>query len=105
MITFEEFKKIDLRVAKIIEAEKVPNSQNLLKLRVDLGQETRQIIAGIQQFYQPEGLIGKEVIVVVNLESKSFLGLESQGMILAADDNGPVLLTPEKEVLPGAKIR
>ena len=107
MINFEEFQKIDLRVGKIIEAERVDGSEKLLKLLVDLGLEIgqRQIIAGIQQFYASEDLVGREIAVVVNLEPRVLCGLESQGMLLAANDNGPVLLTPDKEVAPGVKIR
>ncbi len=107
MISFEEFKKIDLRVAKVITAERVEGSKNLLKLQIDLGEEQRQIIAGIAQFYQPEDLIGREIIVIVNLEPKVVFGLESQGMLLAAEDKNqkkPVLLMPDKEVPPGTKI-
>ena len=107
MINFEEFQKVDLRVGKILEAEKVDGSEKLLKLQVDLGLEIgqRQIIAGIQQFYAPEDLLGRGIVVVVNLEPRVLRGLESQGMLLAANDNGPVLLMPDKEVSPGVKIR
>ena len=105
-ISFEEFQKIDLRVGKIIEAEKIASSEKLLKLKVDFGGEKRQLVAGIAKFYQPEDLIGKEIVVVVNLEPKNLMGIESQGMLLAADDKGkPVLLRPDKEVLPGSKIK
>jgi methionine--tRNA ligase beta chain len=106
MISFEDFQKIDLRVAKIIKAEKIEGSEKLLKLEVNLGKEVRQIVAGIAKFYQPEDLIGKEIVVVVNLESKKLMGIESQGMLLAAEKDGkPVILIPEKEVPPGTKIR
>ncbi len=107
MISFDEFQKIDLRVGAIIAAEKVEGSDKLLKLQVDLGPEIgyRQIIAGLAQFYQPEEIIGKQIIVVVNLEPKVFKGLESQGMLLAVGDDEPVLLSPNKEVLLGAKAR
>ena len=107
MISFEEFKKLDLRVAKVIEAEGVKDSKNLLRLKIDLGEEKRQIIAGISQYYQPENLIGKEIVVIVNLEPKTLLGLKSHGMLLAAEDENqkePVLLIPDKEVPPGTKI-
>lgn len=105
MINFDDFKKLDLRVAKVIEAEKVENSEKLLKLKVDLGEEERQIIAGIQKHYNPSDLIGKEIIIVANLEPKTIFNLESQGMLLAAsskDDLG--LLGPDKELPPGSKI-
>lgn len=105
-IKFEDFQKIDLRVGKIIEAERVKNSEKLLKLIVDLGSEKRQLVAGIGKFYSPESLIGKEVVVVFNLEPKKIMGIESQGMLLAADIGGkPIILVPEKEVPPGTKIK
>lgn len=103
-INFEEFKKIDLRIAKILEAERVEGSDKLLKLQVDLGAEQRQIIAGIGKSYEPESLIGSEIAIVANLEPRQLMGLESQGMLLATSDGQPVLLRPEKEVLPGATI-
>jgi len=105
-INFEEFQKIDLRIAKVISAEKVKDSEKLLKLEIDIGKEKRQIIAGISKFYEPKELIGREIVVVVNLEPRTLMGLESQGMVLAASDEGrSILLKPDKEVLPGTKIR
>ena len=105
-ISFEEFKKVELRVAKIISAERMEGSEKLLKLKVELGGEERQIIAGIGKSYEPENLIGKEIALVANLESRILMGVESQGMILcASDENGPILMCPEKEVLPGAEIK
>jgi methionine--tRNA ligase beta chain len=105
-INFEEFQKIDLRVAKIINAEKIEGSEKLLKLEVDLGGERRQIVAGIGKFYNPEDLISKEIVVVANLEPKHLMGIESQGMLLAADSNGePIILVPQKDALPGSKIK
>ncbi len=106
MISFEDFQKIDLRVAKIIEAKRVEGSEKLLKLIVDLGNEKRQLVAGIAKYYRPEDLIGKEIVVVANLEPKKIMGIESQGMLLAANLNGePVILIPEKEVPPGTKVK
>jgi methionine--tRNA ligase beta chain len=105
MISFEEFKKIDLRVARVLEAESMENSEKLLKLKIDIGGEERQLLAGIKQFYNPKDLPGREIVVVANLESKKIMGLESQGMLLAASDEGkPVLLLPENEVPPGTRI-
>jgi len=104
-IAFDDFKKIDLRIGKILKAEKIEKSEKLLKLVVDLGKEKRQLVAGIGKFYKPEDLIGKEIVVVANLEPKRFMGVESQGMLLAADEDGePIILVPEKEVSPGTKI-
>ena len=105
MINFDEFKKVDLRVAKIISAEAVEGSEKLLKLQVDLGEEKRQIVAGIAKQYKPEELIGREIVVVANLEPRVLFGLESQGMLLAAGgSDGPVLLRPDRDVLPGARV-
>ena len=105
-INFEEFQKIELKVAKVIQAERIEESEKLLKLQIDLGGEKRQIVAGVAKFYQPENLVGKEIVVVANLEPRMIFGLESQGMLLAADVNGKsVLLKPEEEVPPGTKIR
>ncbi len=105
MITFDDFKKLDLRVAKIIEAEIVEGSEKLLKLKVSLGDEERQIIAGIKKYYDPSDLIGKEIIIVANLEPRTIFNLESQGMLLAASQEGKLaLLRPDKEILPGSKI-
>ena len=96
---------MDLRVGKIIEAERVEGADKLLKLKVDLGEEERQLVAGIAKFYQPENLIGRELIVVANLEPKTLMGIESQGMLLAASVEGrPVILEPDEEVPPGTKI-
>lgn len=116
MINFQDFKNIDLRVAEILQAERVEGSDKLLKLQINLGpinldaeaeKEERQIIAGIGKSYQPEDLIGKEIIVIVNLEPKIIFGLESQGMLLAAEDGNtdePILLVPDKFTSPGSKI-
>lgn len=106
MINFEDFKKLDLRVAKIFEAERVEGSEKLLRLQVSLGEENKQIIAGIGKNYSPEDLIDREIVVVANLEPRKLMGLESQGMLLAAsDEGGPVILMPDKEVPPGTGIR
>jgi methionine--tRNA ligase beta chain len=106
MITFDDFKKIELKIAKIIEAEEVPGAEKLLKLQIDLGSEKRQIVAGIKKSYQAKDLIGREIVVVVNLEPRMVMGIESNGMLLAAaDDTGPVLLGPYKDVVPGSGIK
>lgn len=87
MISIDEFRKINLRVAKVLSAERVPKSEKLLKLQVSLGTEQRQLIAGIAQHYKPENLIGKKIVVVSNLAPAKLMGQESQGMLLAASDN------------------
>lgn len=105
IIDFNQFEKIDLRVGKIIEVEKVEGSDKLVKLQIDLGDEKRQILAGIGKSYSPEELLNKSVAVVVNLEPKIMLGLESKGMVLAVKDNNNLsVLVPEKEIVPGSKI-
>lgn len=105
MINFEDFVKIDLRVGKIIEVEKVEGSSKIVKTTVDLGEENRQILAGIGKFYSPEELINKIVIVVANLSPKKIMGMDSEGMILAVkDDNNLSLLGVDKEIKIGSKI-
>ena len=111
-ISFEDFKKIEIKVGKIISAERIEGSDKLLKLEVDSGLSEagesikRQIIAGIAQFYAPESLIGKECPFAYNLAPRVLKGLESQGMILCpSGESGPVLLHPDKEVPPGAIIK
>lgn len=105
MINFEDFVKIDLRIGKIIEAEKVEGSSKIIKTTVDLGEENRQILAGIGKFYTPEELINKIVIVVANLSPKKIMGMDSEGMILAVkDDNNLSLLGVDKEIKIGSKI-
>ncbi|OGF82955.1 methionine--tRNA ligase subunit beta [Candidatus Giovannonibacteria bacterium RIFCSPLOWO2_01_FULL_46_13] len=112
-ISYDEFKKVDLRVAKILVAERIEGSDKLLRLEVSVGEDpstgsgqARQIIAGIGKVYPPETLVGREIIIVANLEPRKLMGLESQGMLLAADDNGsPTLLTPFGEVPPGSIVK
>lgn len=108
MINFDDFKKIDLQVGTIIEAEAVSGSEKLLRLVVDLGIEERQIVAGIGQSYDPEKLIGTQVTIVANMEPKTLMGLKSQGMVLATDSEqeGRIsLLMPSEPVPDGAKLR
>jgi tRNA-binding protein len=107
LIDINDFAKVDLRVGVVKHAEKVPGSKKLIRLIVDLGVEERQILAGLAEFYNPNQLIGKYVIVVANLKPKKMMGLESQGMILAAGcgpDEKPVILTTLEPVKPGTKI-
>lgn len=106
-ITYEDFKKIDLRTAKILEAVRVEGSDKLVKLQIDVGElGKRQLVAGIGTVYEPEILVGKQIVIVANLEPRKLMGHESQGMLLAAsDEDGPVLLCPESEVIPGTGIK
>ncbi|UXD21559.1 methionyl-tRNA synthetase [Ignicoccus pacificus DSM 13166] len=107
-VDFQTFSKIDLRVGKIIEAEDVPNSRKLIKVIVDLGPlGKRQILSGIKKWYRPEELVGKTVVVVANLKPKKMANLESQGMILMAEEKEgekPVFIAPIEPVAPGSKI-
>ena len=117
-INFEEFKKVDLRVGTVLEASRVEGSEKLLKLIIDLGaapieegkpldpsRGKRQIISGIGKSYAPETLIGKQIVLVVNLEPRMMMGLESQGMVLAASGtDGLSLLFPDKPLPPGVQI-
>jgi methionyl-tRNA synthetase len=105
-ITIEDFGKLDLRVARILEASEIEGADRLLKLQIDLGGETRQLVAGIKKSYQPDALVGKHIVVVANLKPAKLRGVESQGMLLAAStDDGPVLATFEKEVAPGSRVK
>lgn len=106
-ITFEDFAKLELKVARVVSAEKVDGADKLLKLTVDLGGEERTLAAGIAKYYAPEELVGKKVIVLVNLEPRTIRGVESQGMMLAAsteDKSEVVLLTVDKNVPEGSGV-
>jgi len=105
-ISFSDFKKLELKIGTITTAERVEKSKKLLKLVVDFGDKKQQIIAGIGKICAPEELVGNQYPFIINLESRMLMGLESQGMLLAASDRdeNPVLLKPEKEVLPGTTI-
>jgi methionine--tRNA ligase beta chain len=104
-VSFDEFRKLDLRVAEIIAVEKVKGSKKLLKIKIDLGGEQRQIAAGLAEFYQPDELVGGQIIVVANLEPRKLMGIESQAMLLAADNFGrPILLRPEERTATGARV-
>jgi methionyl-tRNA synthetase len=106
LITIDDFMKVKLRTAVVVEAEKVKKSKKLIKLMVDLGNEKRQILAGIAEHYEPEDLIGKTIIVVANLQPAKLMGLESQGMMLAAstEDGKLCFITPEKKIGKGAEV-
>lgn len=107
MIDIDEFKKIEIRIGKVISAEKVPGADKLIKFIFDLGDSRRQIMAGIGEFFNdPLILIGKEMPVLVNITKRKLRGYDSEGMIIAADVDGrPVLLYPETEVPPGSIVR
>lgn len=107
MITYDDFQKLDLRIARILKAERVEGSEKLVKLQLDVGDMgERQIVAGIGVVYTPEILVGKQIVIVANLEPRKLMGQESQGMLLAASDEmGPVLIVPESEVKAGGNIK
>ena len=105
-ISYNDFLKLDLRVAKILTAEKIPGKSRILKGIIDLGSEKRDVIIGGAEFFEPDEMIGKTVIVVANLESKKLAGVESNAMLLAADVNDkPYWLTVSEDVPIGTKIK
>jgi methionyl-tRNA synthetase len=107
-MTIQEFQNVELRIGTILSAERIEGSDKLLKLQVDLGESgPRQVVAGIGKAYDPEGLVGTQIVVVANLEPRSLMGMESRGMLLAATDEegNPCLLTVGKKISPGTKIR
>jgi len=106
MISFQDFQKLDIRIGEITSADKVEGTDKLIKMDIDFGSEQRQVVAGIAEAYSPEDLVGKKIPVLLNLEPRKIRGIDSQGMILAADEAGnPVLLHPDREVSPGSIIR
>ncbi len=105
-ISFAEFQKFDMRVGKVVEANQIPGSRNLIRMIIDFGKEKRQAVAGLLQWYEPENLIGKKYAFILNLQRRKFMGVESQCMILAAeDDKGNVVcLQPEKDIAVGSEV-
>ena len=105
LVSIADFKKLDLRVARVLEARAHPNADKLILLKVDVGDQQKQIIAGLKQWYAPESLVGRLIIVVNNLQPAMLRGEESNGMLLAATSGDQVIfLTPERDALPGSKI-
>jgi methionyl-tRNA synthetase len=106
-ITIDDFMKIDLRVAKVLAAEKVPNSRKLVKMTIDVGTEQRTLVAGIAESYEPEQLVGRTIVMVFNLKPAKLMGIESNGMVLAASPDGgkPTLVTFDQAVPPGVRVR
>ena len=106
LIALTEFQKIALRVGTILSAESHPNADRLLVLQVDLGGETRQVVAGIKGAYQAQDVIGKQVVVVANLQPATIRGIESQGMVLASQDStGLALLVPDRPLQAGSQVK
>ncbi|MEI6400526.1 MAG: methionine--tRNA ligase [bacterium] len=107
MISIDDIKKLDMRLGKVLVAEAVPDSDKLIRFELDFGEEQpRQILSAIREWYtEPEALVGKMMLFVINLEPRMIRGLESQGMLLAVGEEKPVFLIPEESVTPGSKVR
>lgn len=105
-ISFEEFQKLDFRIGKILEANQIPGSRNLIRMIVDFETEKRQAVAGLLQYYKPESLVGRKCAFILNLQKRKMMGVESQCMILAAEDDkgNVVVLQPERDIAEGSKI-
>jgi methionyl-tRNA synthetase len=106
MVTIEDFAKVEIKIGKVIEAKRVEGSNKLIVIKVDTGEE-RQIVAGIGKAYSPEELMGKSIVVVTNLQPAKLMGVESQGMLLAASDaEGKLaILTTDKEIKEGSRVK
>lgn len=105
MIGIEDFAKVELRIAKILACEEIPKSKKLYKLTLDVGGNQRTVCSGIKEYYKPEELVGKNVVLVANLKPATLCGVESHGMILAAEDNGKVKVLFADDVASGSKVR
>ena len=108
MITIDDFKKVEIKIGEIVSVENIDGSDKLLKLKVNFGTEERQVLSGIKAYFpDPQALVGKRCPFVTNLAPRMMMGLESQGMLLAASegDGLPVLLVPEREIAPGSSVR
>jgi len=105
-IPFDEFQKLDLRIGKILEANQIPGSRNLIRMIVDFGTEKRQAVAGLLQWYKPEQLVNKKCAFILNLQRRKMMGVESQCMVFAAEDDkgNVVVLQPERDIAEGSKI-
>ncbi|MEI6660248.1 MAG: methionine--tRNA ligase [bacterium] len=114
-VTYEEFKKMDIRVGRVVSVESIEGADKLLKFQIDFGDKDtegngvfRQIVSGLKEFYPDyDKLVGKQLLYILNLEPRTIKGVESQGMLLAVDgkEGNPVFLVPEVEVEPGSKVR
>ncbi|MBP6911705.1 MAG: methionine--tRNA ligase [Candidatus Pacebacteria bacterium] len=106
-ITYSEFTKLDMRLGRVVVAEALPDSDKLIRFEIDFGEEkTRQILSAIREWYiEPETLVGKTMLFVVNLEPRTIRGFESRGMLMAVGEDKPIFLVPEEGIAPGAKVR
>jgi len=105
MLKFEDFTKLEMQIGTIIKAERVPDTDKLIKVIIDLGNEKRQVVAGFGHLHKPEDLIGKQVPVAVNIEKAVIRGVESNGVFIALDDDKATLLTPQEKVPNGTKLK
>ena len=106
MINIKQFAEIELKTARVLSAERVPETDKLVQLRVDVGDEERSLVAGIAAVYEPEQLVGMNIIIVTNLEPATIRGVHSEGMLLAADVDGrPIVATFPEDVPPGKRVR
>ncbi|MBW2310728.1 MAG: methionine--tRNA ligase subunit beta [Deltaproteobacteria bacterium] len=106
MVTFDEFMRLEIKIGTVTAADRVNGADKLIRLELDCGAETRQVVAGFAPSYTPEQLVGKQMPVVLNMEPRKLRGIESRGMILAVDVEGrPILLTPDDQVPPGSVVR
>ena len=106
MITIEDFKKMELVVAKVVEVKDHPKADRLYVLKVDIGSEERQLVAGIRPFYSPQQLVGKHIVVISNLQPATIRGEESKGMLLAvSDEKGISIIGPDRDVAPGSAVQ
>ncbi len=105
MVSFEQFKEMEIKIGKVLEVEEVAGADKLYLLTVDIGEETRKVIAGIKLWYKREELIGKNVVILANLEPKVIRGVESKGMVLAVlNDNKFSVLTTDRDIPPGSRV-
>jgi tRNA-binding protein len=105
LVGIEDFLKLDIRLAKVLSAERIEGSEKLIKLRVSLGDEERTLVAGIAKHYTPEALIGKSILILANLKPRKIMGIESQGMVLALSDGERLsLIVPDRDLKEGAKV-
>ena len=107
VVTIDQFMAIELRVARVLAAVRVPKSKKLIELRVDAGTDERTVVAGIAEAYEPETLVGRKIVIVHNLAPAKLMGIESKGMVLAASAEGgkPVLIDPGQDATPGTRVR
>lgn len=106
MVTFEEFKRLEIKIAKIKDVQDHPNADKLYVITIDFGDKAKQIVAGVRDFYKKEDLLGREVVVVDNLEPAFLRGVESQAMLLAAkDEKGISIIIPDRDVTPGSTVK